>query len=149
MLDHLAEQGARRPALIVTGARTAWERTVRASYRRWAQRNDAPVTIAESPVWSSSSATYDVTCELLDGPHPPDAVLAMPEGGIAGIVRAAGERGLSIPRDLLVASCIDGPACVQSDPPVSAIDLDAYQVGQTAAGLLAELLAGTASPGSH
>ncbi len=53
-----------------------------------------------------------------------------------GIIQAARQLGMSVPKDLLVAAATDSPVLAASNPPVTAVNLDAPGIGRRAIQLL-------------
>jgi DNA-binding LacI/PurR family transcriptional regulator len=136
MLEHLAAAGAARIAFMRFDADIAWAREGEDAYRAWCARHDCePLLVPTSPHGLENSA-YRVACELLDRTEPPDAILAPASRFPAGVLRAAGERGLEVPRDLMVATAIDTHEAREAAPPITAIDTKPAQQGAAAAEML-------------
>jgi DNA-binding LacI/PurR family transcriptional regulator len=149
LLEHLAGAGARRIALVAAGEETAWSAELGRAYRAWCDEHGVSVLEARVPISPRPEYAERATAELLDGAEPPDAIVCAPDGGAAAVVRAVSARGLRVPGDVLVASCVDGPLVAATAPPVTAIDLQPALAGRRAATLLADLLAGRAAPGTE
>jgi DNA-binding LacI/PurR family transcriptional regulator len=115
LLEHLGERGARRIALIAPPVEWAWVLETRREYLRWC---------AETACEPAALPTGDPTglAQLLRQ-HRPDAILALSENAAAAAIRIAGEQGLRVPSDLLVASGVDGAIAQLHDPPITAMDL--------------------------
>jgi DNA-binding LacI/PurR family transcriptional regulator len=136
LLEHLADAGAERVAILSLDANVAWAAENTATYRTWcADRKQDPIVVAVSPHQLENSA-YEMAGLLLDRPDRPDAIFASAERFSTGAMRAARERGLRIPGDLLIASGIDGWETREADPPVTAIDVRPDVQGAAAAELL-------------
>ena len=58
---------------------------------------------------------------LLDGPEPPTGLLCMSDELAIGALRAAAERGLSVPGELSVVGWDDTPEAARADPPLTTI----------------------------
>jgi DNA-binding LacI/PurR family transcriptional regulator len=149
LLEHLAGAGARRIALVAAGEETAWSAELGRAYRAWCSERGAEALEARVPISPRPEYAERATTELLARAAPPDAIVCAPDGGAAAVVRAAVARGLSVPGDVLVASCVDGPLVAATAPPVTAIDLQPGLAGRRAASLLADLLAGRAEAGTE
>jgi DNA-binding LacI/PurR family transcriptional regulator len=144
MLDHLADAGAARVAFLRLDADIAWAREGEDAYRAWcARRGREPLLVPTSPHGLENSA-YRVTCELLDRPARPDAIFAPASRFPAGVLRAARERGLEVPGDLLVATAIDTAEAREASPPVTAIDTSPAGQGAAAAEMLIARVEGLA-----
>jgi len=72
----------------------------------------------------------------------PDGVLAANDQMAIGVLRAAKDRGLQIPRDLAVVGIGDIPTAVYVDPPLTTVTLPLKQMGQAAAEALLTLVGG-------
>ena len=136
LLDHLEAAGARRVAMLSVDAEIAWAHENTSAYRRWcADLGHEPLVLPASPDRLENSA-YEMTCALLDGSDPPDAIFASAERFSTGVLRAARERGLRIPADLMVATGIDSWEAREASPPVTAVDVKPASQGAAAAELL-------------
>ena len=143
LLDHMENQGARRIALISVDLPIAWALECRATYDAWvAERGMEPLVAGLSPHDPQRTA-YSVASRVLDGPDPPDAVVALDERFPSGVIRAAGDRGLAIPGDLMLATGIDSHEARAATPSVTAIDIHADLQGTAAVALLLARLRGT------
>ena len=92
-----------------------------------------------------AASPYDVRREvdtLFDDQLRPDAIVSAHDGGAIGVLMAASERGLRVPDDLLVASCVDSATLQLCSPPITAIDLHPRQIGRRAAEILVALVLG-------
>jgi DNA-binding LacI/PurR family transcriptional regulator len=143
LLDHLAAAGAQRIAILSVDFPIAWSQECREAYEAWsAEHGREPIVTPTDPHETERDA-YAMAAALLDAPDPPDAILASDERFPSGVLRAADERGVRIPEDLLVATGIDSHAARQSTPAITAIDVDAAGQGGAAAELLIARLEGT------
>ena len=69
-------------------------------------------------------------------------MLHLDSGGAIGAVMAATERGLSVPEDILIASCVDSATLQLCSPAITAIDLHPRQMGRQAAEILVAVVLG-------
>lgn len=142
LLDHLAEAGAMRIAMLTLDADIAWANECESAYRDWcASQHHAPLVVPTSARALENSA-YRTACRLLDGTQRPDAIFASAERFASGVVRAAHERGLRIPDDLMVAAGIDSHDAREAAPPVTAVDVQPSLQGAAAAELLIARISG-------
>lgn len=79
---------------------------------------------------------------LLDRANPPTAIFAFNDNMAFGVMRAARERGLSIPRDLSVAGYDDISAASMVEPTLTTVRQPLQEMGRVAAGLLGRMLDG-------
>jgi DNA-binding LacI/PurR family transcriptional regulator len=147
LLDHLRAAGSRRVALIAAGDETAWTEELGLEYRSWCAAHRVPCLEGRVPLSPRPEYAQQAIAELLDGPQPPDAVVVAPDGVAVTVTRLLQARGLRVPEDVRVASCVDGPIMASGTPPITAIDLQPAAMGRRLAGLLAELLRDDVAPG--
>ncbi|TWI10634.1 LacI family DNA-binding transcriptional regulator [Aerolutibacter ruishenii] len=70
--------------------------------------------------------------QLLDLPDPPTAIFAANDDMAAGVLRVAGERGLSVPRDLSVCGFDDTPLSRQIFPSLTTVRQPTNDMGRVA-----------------
>ncbi|UGY91027.1 LacI family DNA-binding transcriptional regulator [Streptomyces gobiensis] len=123
LLDHLREQGARRPALI-TGASSRHSAVdARAAFARVAaERGWEPISVT-APEEGGEQAGYDACAALLERHPQIDAVCAMVDALAVGAVRAVKDSGRTIPGDVMVVTRYDGIRAKTCEPPLTAADL--------------------------
>lgn len=135
VLDHLAEAGARRVALLASREGTYARRCVEA-YEAWcAVRGSEPLVEAYPP--GTSGAVAAAAGRLLDLPadRRPDAVYGLHEGCGGELMAAARARGLRVPEDLLVAACGEESAHA-AEPGLTTLSLQPRVAGSSAVELL-------------
>ncbi|MFJ9855159.1 LacI family DNA-binding transcriptional regulator [Streptomyces sp. NPDC101150] len=146
LLDHLAERGARRPALLAPDPGSDWAAALRAAADAWSRREGIEMVVRTVPFAATPAEAEAATADLIAGIPDLDAVVCAPDGAVPGVLAAAVHAGLRTGTGLLVAACVDGAAARGSSPQVTAVDLRAAEYGRACAALLSELLAGTAEP---
>ncbi len=147
LLDHLAERGARRPALLVPGPGSDWAAALRAAADAWSRREGIETVVRTVPFAATPAEAEAATADLIAGIPKLDAVVCAPDGAVPGVLAAAVRADLRTGTGLLVAACVDGATARGSSPQVTAVDLRPAEYGRACAALLSELLAGTAEPG--
>ena len=85
---------------------------------------------------------------LLALPEAPTAIFAANDFCAFGVIEAARERGLRVPEDLSVVGFDDVPMAAQVQPALTTVHHPLHDLGQRAATLLLDLLAG-AAPARH
>jgi LacI family transcriptional regulator len=75
---------------------------------------------------------YSETLRLLDGAHPPTAIIAGGSALLPGVLRAARERRLRIPQDLSVIAGADSDLALLSEPAITAIRWGHDELGRAA-----------------
>jgi len=142
VLDHLAERGARRIALLVPQARLAWIEETTQAFVTWTKDRGRPALVVPVAHEQLEGSAYTSTLQLLDGQDRPDAIFAVCEGYASGALRAARERGMHVPRDLMLVAGVDSQRASASDPPITALDLHPADHAAAAVELLVARLAG-------
>ncbi|MCF2526531.1 LacI family DNA-binding transcriptional regulator [Yinghuangia soli] len=137
VLDHLAEGGARRIALLAAEEGTYSRRCVEA-YQEWCAAQERAPLVESYPVGAPGAAGA-AAARLLDRApgDRPDAVYGLHEGGGAELLAAARSRGLRVPEDLLIACCgEDSPHTAAAEPALTTLSLQPRVAGSSAVELL-------------
>lgn len=95
--------------------------------------------------WSTEGGAA-LAAQLMSRPHPPSAVHAGADMAALGALSWLWDRGHSTPGDLAVVGCDDVPAAGFEPISLTTIDQHAQQLGELAARLLIERLAGRTEP---
>ena len=144
-LDHFAERGARRIALLRPHAHWAYAEEGNQVYEEWTGARGVEAIVATVPgegKEGKNGDAFEVGLELLSRVPRPDAVLAFGERYGNGVVRAAASLGIRTPEQLLVVCLIDGPPNTDLEPPITAIDLHPERQAELAVKMLLARLAG-------
>jgi DNA-binding LacI/PurR family transcriptional regulator len=147
LLDHLANKGAERIALIAPNRDTAWGDSLATGYEQWCAAHQMLDRRVEVPITPRPEHVERAAHQLLQDRDRPDAIVSAINNGAIGILQVASRLDVSVPQRLMVASCVDGAMMLASVPPVTAIDLQPALMGRQAAELLAGLLNGSLTPG--
>jgi len=146
LLDHLRDAGAERVALLAPEADWAWAQECTTAYRDWcAGRGLAPL-LEPTGLRALERSAHAAAGRLLDRPDRPDAIVALAERHATGVLRAARERGLSVPGDLRIAAGIDSHQSREGEPGITAIDLRPSLQGAAAAEMLIARVRGEEPP---
>ncbi|OEV13881.1 hypothetical protein AN219_28670 [Streptomyces nanshensis] len=86
--------------------------------------------------WSSPEHGYRAARSLLDSGAPPTAVVCCNDRLAFGVYQAAGDCGMSVPRDLSVVSFDDSELASWLRPALTSIALPHHELGRTAVSLL-------------
>ncbi|MFJ7159393.1 LacI family DNA-binding transcriptional regulator [Streptomyces sp. NPDC101118] len=161
VLDHLAAQGARRPALILPDSTTGFHAGALAGYRDWCARHGAPERtelageIGNGPVVRAVEAVLtgggDRTGGAADpaggGPPPPgaaagrpDALLVVAEASPPLVLDAARRHGYDVPGDLLVVCVSEDETAAHTVPPVTTLSLRPREIAEAGIELLVAAL---------
>jgi len=87
-------------------------------------------------VTSRTDDGYRLAPALLDRAQRPTAILAMSDELARGVMQAASERGIDVPRELSVVGFDDTPEAVRSRPPLTTVHQPLRDKGAAAARLL-------------
>lgn len=149
ILDHLAERGAERIALIASPPVTSYSLDVRSAYDRWCGEHGQERVVALARSDLTESAGFEAMTKLLRRSRPPDAIYATLDRLALGVLLAAEAQGMSVPRDLLVAGCTDSEASKLARPSLTALSLHPDEIGREAVKMMMELIEGREPPERH
>lgn len=146
MLTELAP-ACHRIALVIGDAERNSFLETEAAYRLFCQmREQAPLilTLSEN---AGEQGAFDKIKVLLGDDPAIDGLLVLVDTFATGAVRAAAALGRTIPQDLRIITRYNGPRAMESDPPLSAVDLHLGELAATAVERLMQRL-GRPSNGS-
>lgn len=139
VLDHLAERGGRRIALLAGDTHDAFTEDSVGTYHKWCAEHarEPEVTM----VRLGRMARVAEAARVLEGDDPPDAVYANDELLGLALLRAAQRRRLDVPGDLMIAVAADRQP---ADTPVTltTLELDAAGTAEQAVDMLIDILEG-------
>jgi DNA-binding LacI/PurR family transcriptional regulator len=161
--EHLVASGRRRLGVVSFPLHRARQDQLHATidpaglHNRVSGDRLAGYADAVGPAWSEVPV-YEVATNdrehgrtaglaLLDLEPRPDAIVAMSDELAVGVLRAAAERGLSVPADLAVAGCDDAPSSRSAQPPLTTIRQSLREQGRLCAKVV--LSPGTPAPGEQ
>ncbi|HEX8754285.1 MAG TPA: LacI family DNA-binding transcriptional regulator [Solirubrobacterales bacterium] len=141
VLDHLAEVGAERIALVLPSYPASYVADMRRGYVEWcaARACEERIVMARD---LTEPAGFEAARSLLDGPEPPDAIYASLDRLAIGALMAAETRGIEVPGALRVACCTDSYAARHAATPLTTLALNPEQIGEEAANMLIDLVEG-------
>jgi LacI family transcriptional regulator len=146
---HLVELGHRRIALAGGPDESVTARERSHGYR--SALETAGIAPDES-LMLRGEYTYDsgvaMGLDLLGRPEPPTAIFAVTDLTALGVLEAARQAGLQVPRDLSVVGFDDTPVALWSAPPLTTVAQNMTGLGQVALRTLVELSEGQ-EPVSH
>ncbi len=88
----------------------------------------------------SESDGYDQTVHLLQLPNPPNAIFAVSDRLAIAALQALRDRDIRIPEDIALVGFNNDPVTAVVSPPLTTIDQNPEQMGETAAHLLFQQL---------
>lgn len=142
LLDHLLDQGATQPALLVSRSLRGAQIAAREVYAETAAARGFTPLIAEADETSGEDGAFAAAEDLLAAHPDIDAVFAPIDTFAAGAVRAAQESSRVIGEDLLIATRYDGLRARTSHPPLTAVDLGLEAISSAAVEMLVTVLDG-------
>jgi LacI family transcriptional regulator len=146
LVTHLIELGHRRIAHVLGIANHGATRWRHAGYKAALSAAGIPYDpdyVVEGEFMFGSGVA--AARKLLALPTPPTAIFAANDDMAAGVMWAANERGMKVPRDLSVCGFDDTPLASQLWPPLTTVRQPAREMGKLAALQLMELLRGKGS----
>jgi DNA-binding LacI/PurR family transcriptional regulator len=139
LLAHLAQRGARRPALVAPPLNSSWARQLHRAYDAWCRETKVPERIVTAPFLATPESVIDPLEALFGSAESPDAVVCAQDGIATAVAGAVAARDYVIGEDVLLAAYVDGIAVRHYTPPITAIDLDPGGHGAACADLLLSL----------
>jgi LacI family transcriptional regulator len=130
-MAHLEEQGYRRPALLSVKGGLSYVRDVEEAFEKEVRARGGEVAMARADDLSEDQAFLQAL-RLLSQSPPPDAVVAAADRQALGVLRAAHQLRLRVPRDLGVAGQGDTPPARHSKPPLTSIRVRPRLLGEAA-----------------
>ncbi len=142
-VQHLIDLGHRRIGCIAgpNGSTTAADRLT--GYRNALAQNGLPFDerLVRRGTWSPESG-YLLAKELLEGPEKPTAIFSANDQMAFGVIKAARELGLTVPKDLAVVGFDNVPPGFYFDPPLTTVEIPMYEIGAASMRMLIDLLSG-------
>lgn len=136
VLDHFMEIGRSRPALLTTSVQQSYVEDAVAEYLDWCrERTLEPIVeqVADTTTETDAVSTID---KLLSHRPRPDAIYTTLDRLAVGVLLACRGRRISVPHDLALASTTDTQFLRSANPPITALNLNAPEIGRKAADLL-------------
>ncbi|MFD3804457.1 LacI family DNA-binding transcriptional regulator [Streptomyces sp. NPDC058611] len=144
-LDHLGEQGARRPALVLPDSTTLFHTEVLAGYRAWCAARGLPERVARAAAPGNGPVVRAIETALAgDGEGPdrvrPDALFVVAEASPPLVLEAARRQGYEVPGDLLLVCVSEDVTAEHTEPPVTTLSLRPEAVAEAGIELLVAVL---------
>ncbi|MFG3040500.1 LacI family DNA-binding transcriptional regulator [Streptomyces sp. NPDC048330] len=124
-LDHLREQGARRPVLVVPDVATRFHVGVETAHRAWCAAHGRPeLTVRVTEAGNGPVVrAIETALAVPEGADRPDALLVVAEASPSLVLAAAHRHGYAVPDDLLVVLVSEDTTAPYTDPPVTTLSL--------------------------
>ncbi|WP_031174631.1 LacI family DNA-binding transcriptional regulator [Streptomyces albus] len=141
ILDHLAENGARRIGLLTGTSTDTYTRVSTTAYLEWCRR------VGQEPVYERYPA-HDPCAgavaadRLLARPDRPDAVYGLFDPNGTDLLAAARRYGLRVPEDLLLVCCSESASYATTAPPITTLSLKPGRIGTAVVQLPIDVIEG-------
>lgn len=142
ILDHLAERGARRIALVTSKPVVSYTADAIRGYKKWCSEHNSEPLISIVSRALNEGAGFAAAVSLLNQPDPPDAIYATIDRLALGVLLAARACEITVPNQLLIAGCTDSPAGEWAQPSLTALALNPEKLGHQAVEMLISLVDG-------
>lgn len=147
LLDHLADAGASRVAMLAPPPLNAFTRDCANTYRRWCERTARPLAlevVGVADVVLDREGAYLAALDRLLALDPaPDALFVPIELAGEMVLEVMRARGVSVPGDLLLATTRDTGRVVSTNPPLTTLEWNYAELGRRAAEMLLDLIGGS------
>ena len=150
VMQHLFALGHTRIGFISGGQESVSGRERLASYREALQTAgiDYDPALVGTGNWMQQTS-YTVAKALMQLPEPPTAIAASCDASALGAIQAARELGLEIGTQISITGFDNIRISSSTTPPLTTINQQIYQLGQTAVEMLDKLLNGETLPERH
>jgi LacI family transcriptional regulator len=142
-VQHLVELGHRRIGCIggPDGSTTAMDRLT--GYRNALAQNGLTLNegLVKRGTWKPESG-YLLAKQLLEGLEKPTAIFSANDQMAFGVIKAARELGLTVPKDLAVVGFDNVPQGFYFAPPLTTVEIPMYDIGAASMRMLIDLLSG-------
>jgi DNA-binding LacI/PurR family transcriptional regulator len=139
VLDHLAERGARSIALVAARPIDSFQQDTLDAYRDWcAARGAEPrILTADSPEPGDAAAVAE---EIVAGPSRPDGVYGTVDTLAQAVLNRCAESDLSVPGEMMIATCSDGHIARSTSPRLTTIDEKPVKLARAAVSMLVDAI---------
>lgn len=146
MTAHLLGLGHRRIGFVAGHPDHPSSRLRRRGYQAALDAADVGASQPIEQGYNDTASGYEAGRRLLSAAERPTAIFASNDDMAAGVVQAAHELGIDVPRQLSVAGFDDSQIAAIVWPALTTIRQPAYEMAFTAAGLLIDLIRGRPAP---
>ncbi|MFF3393599.1 LacI family DNA-binding transcriptional regulator [Streptomyces sp. NPDC002669] len=142
-LDHLREEGARRPAMVLPDSTTGFHAGVLAAYRDWCAAHGLPERITRVAAPGNGPVVAAVEAALAGSGEEdgrPDALLVVAEASPPLVLEAARRGGREVPDDLLLVCVSEDATAEHTRPAVTTLSLRPEEIARAGTELLMNVL---------
>lgn len=134
---HLIEEGYKKIAFIGGTETDEISQNRLAGYKKSISAHNLEIIETYIKACQPNIETSEILMkELLDLPVAPDSIVCVNNFVAFGAIKAIKSRGLSIPKDVALITFDNYPLALYSEPPLSVIDIDVFELGYHVATLL-------------
>lgn len=141
VLDDMWASGARDIAYVGGQALDSFNLRSERAYRQWVRAHGRRPMVRHV-LEGDGERGGRAACARLYAAAAPDGIYCLTGRHAAGVLAGLGERGLDVPRDVLLAAGSDSEQSRSANPAISSIEIPADRIGAEAVGLLSALLRG-------
>jgi DNA-binding LacI/PurR family transcriptional regulator len=123
ILDKMWSEGARRFGLILGNEANHWTLESNDVVRQWCSDRGVPCEVRRVFEGQGETGAYEIARDLMRADDRPDAVLVGSTRFAIGVLRAAADRGLSVPDDITLAALTESALTRDAVPAVTSLDL--------------------------
>ncbi len=133
---HLIDKGKKRIAICTGNSNLLISRNRLEGYKMAHENRNIPIheEYIISSEWPEEAKVK--TISLLELPEPPDAIFAISDLTLSGIMKGIYNKGLSIPDDISVVAFCEEPFRSMYNPTITSIHPQGIEIGRTSAELL-------------
>ena len=143
-LDHVREQGARRPVLVVPDSTTRFHTEVFAAHRAWCADHGVPERVVRVGAPGNPAVVRAVETALAGDPAAdgarPDALLVVAEASPPLVLDAVRRLGYDVPGDLLLVCVSEDVTAEHTEPPVTTLSLRPEAIAEAGVARLVAVL---------
>jgi DNA-binding LacI/PurR family transcriptional regulator len=146
VLDHLYEQGYRRPAILTGPRNRSYSADTINAYNQWSAEKGIEPIVAAVRGNPTADLAIKAARELLSRSVRPDSIYASFDVFALGAMRVAAELGIGVPDELGIVATVDSEALRSASTPLTAIENHPRMIGAEAMRLLIGVIRGDEEP---
>jgi len=148
VLDHLQDEGFRRPALLTAFGAFSFAEQSAGAYQEWMAAKGREGIVERVAPHPDLEQGRIAVAEPLDRDDPPDAIVASSEPLTLAAFEMIEARGLAVSGDVGLVNLYDSERLRTARIPITAVDLEPRKVGHRAVEILIQHIAGDGTSAS-
>lgn len=137
-VNHLIDRGRRKIAICTGNLNLLISQNRLKGYKMALQHRGYPIIDDYIISCESPANAEDKTLKLLEIPNPPDAIFAISDLTMSGVMKAIFRKKLKFPEQIAVIGFCEDTFRTMYNPPLSVIHPMGFEIGQTSAEMLFE-----------